>query len=188
MANITVNDKIKNALNIYHSGLNSKLDDTFQKQVSGKGLSTNDFTDALKEKLENISVSEGGAEIDLSNYVQKDGDKVLSSNDFTDELKTKLEGLENVSTDTFVAKVSGKDLSSNDFTDELKTKLEGLENVSTDTFVAKVSGKDLSSNDFTDELKTKLEGLETDTGLTFASGNVQPEGTNILWLDTSEES
>ena len=114
MANISTNDKIKNALSIYHNGLTNKLDNTF------------------------------------------------------------------------VAKVSGKNLSTNDFTDELKNKLESLENISTDTFVAKVSGKNLSTNDFTDELKTKLESLETDTGLTFASGNVQPAGNNILWLDTSE--
>lgn len=34
-----------------------------------------------------------GTAVDLSNYVEKDGDKVLSSNDFTDALKTKLEGI-----------------------------------------------------------------------------------------------
>lgn len=32
--------------------------------------------------------------VDLSNYVQKDGDKVLSTNDFTTELKDKLDGIE----------------------------------------------------------------------------------------------
>ena len=36
----------------------------------------------------------GDWEVDLSNYVQKDGDKVLSTNDFTDELLTKLNGIE----------------------------------------------------------------------------------------------
>lgn len=36
----------------------------------------------------------GNWEVDLSNYVQKDGDKVLSANDFTDELLAKLNGIE----------------------------------------------------------------------------------------------
>ena len=39
----------------------------------------------------------GTSIVDLSNYVQKDGDKVLSSNDFTDADKAKLDSL---STDT----------------------------------------------------------------------------------------
>lgn len=36
----------------------------------------------------------GDWEVDLSNYVQKDGDKVLSTNDFTNELLEKLNGIE----------------------------------------------------------------------------------------------
>lgn len=36
----------------------------------------------------------GNWEVDLSNYVEKDGDKVLSANDFTDALKAKLDGIE----------------------------------------------------------------------------------------------
>lgn len=44
--------------------------------------------------LDGVLEKVGDWEIDLSNYVQKDGDKVLSTNDFTNELLEKLNGIE----------------------------------------------------------------------------------------------
>ena len=52
----------------------------YQKAVEGKGLSTNDFTDAYKELVDNA--------------VQKDGNKVLSEEDFTTVLKNKLDAID----------------------------------------------------------------------------------------------
>lgn len=57
-------------------------DEKYVAKEDGKGLSSNDFTDALKEKLENI---------DLSNYVEKEEGKGLSTNDLTDEYKAQLD-------------------------------------------------------------------------------------------------
>ena len=54
----------------------------------GKGLSTNDFTDALKTKLESQVLTEHQ---DITGKVDKEEGKGLSTNDFTDDLKTKLE-------------------------------------------------------------------------------------------------
>lgn len=92
--------------------------------VEGKGLSTNDFTDALKTKLEGMNA---------------DGEKnVVSSvsEEFTVSDEGKL-GLASVGMDKVtglaaalagkVAAEDGKGLSTNDFTDELKGKLEGVE-------------------------------------------------------------
>lgn len=92
--------------------------------VEGKGLSTNDFTDALKTKLEGMN---------------SDGEKnVVSSvsEEFTVSDEGKL-GLASVGMDKVtglaaalagkVAVEDGKGLSANDFTDELKGKLEGVE-------------------------------------------------------------
>ena len=92
--------------------------------VEGKGLSTNDFTDALKTKLEGMNA---------------DGEKnVVSSvaEEFTVSDEGKL-GLASVGMDKVtglaaalagkVAAEDGKGLSTNDFTTELKTKLEGVE-------------------------------------------------------------
>ena len=56
----------------------NEIAENYVAKVSGKGLSTNDYTTAEKNKL---------AGIDLSNYVAKDGSKVLSTNDFTTAFK-----------------------------------------------------------------------------------------------------
>ena len=108
-------------------------DNTKVDKVSGKGLSTEDYTTAEKSKLASLSnyddselrnligntytksevdakIDEAvtGGEVDLSNYYTKP------------EVDTKI--------DTKVDKVEGKQLSTNDFTTALKTKLEGLTN------------------------------------------------------------
>lgn len=73
--------------------------------VAGKELSSNDFTDAFKEKLENLQI-----------------DSALNSTSANPvENKVIYEAL-----DSKVDKESGKGLSSNDFTDELKDKLVNL--------------------------------------------------------------
>ena len=108
-------------------------DNTKVDKVSGKGLSTNDYTTAEKSKLASLSnyndtelrsligntytksevdakIAEAvtGGEVDLSNYYTKsETDSKVSSK---------------------VDKVTGKGLSTNDFTTALKTKLEGLTN------------------------------------------------------------
>lgn len=60
-------------------------------KVTGKGLSTNDYTTAEKNKLSALPTNADLQE----NYVAKETGKGLSTNDFTNALKTKLEGLEN---------------------------------------------------------------------------------------------
>ena len=66
------------------------LDDKVDK-VSGKDLSTNDFTDDLKAKLNALPTN---AQLQ-SGYVAKDGSKVLSDNNYTTAEKQKLAGLSN---------------------------------------------------------------------------------------------
>lgn len=83
-------------------GLGNKVD-----KVSGKGLSSNDFTNELRTRLLNITgnvqanwntTSEADPSYiankpDLDNFVQKDGNKVLSDNNFSDSDKQKLNEL-----------------------------------------------------------------------------------------------
>lgn len=57
----------------------------------GKGLSTNDYTNTDKDKVENIPANL--AEI-LASKVNAEEGKGLSSNDYTDEDKQKLQNLE----------------------------------------------------------------------------------------------
>ena len=73
--------------------------------VAGKELSSNDFTDAFKEKLENLQIDSALNSTStnpvenkviyeaLDSKVDKEIGKGLSSNDFTDELKDKLVNL-----------------------------------------------------------------------------------------------
>ena len=58
-------------------------------------------------KVEGEVVLLDDATVDLSNYVQKDGDKVLSDNNYTDAEKSKLAGLSNYSHPTHSAHASG---------------------------------------------------------------------------------
>lgn len=83
------------------TALNGKVD-----KVTGKGLSTNDYTDSAKSLLEEtvpqeldridakITEVEGNVYSNFKNKVDKVAGKGLSTNDFTTELKDKLDGVE----------------------------------------------------------------------------------------------
>lgn len=85
------------------NALQAKVD-----KIPGKGLSTNDYSNAEKEKV---------AQID--NKVEKVTGKGLSTNDYSNAEKTKVATIDNK-----VDKVAGKGLSTNDFTDAKKEELE----------------------------------------------------------------
>lgn len=83
-------------------------------KVSGKALSTNDYTNAEKSKLAG-----------LSNYndTQVKSD-ITAANTAIGQLQTRVESVDNSKVD----KVSGKGLSENDYTTAEKNKLAGLSN------------------------------------------------------------
>lgn len=81
--------------------------------VSGKGLSTNDYTTAEKNKLSGIAV---GAEVNVIAAVKVDGTALTP--DANKAVNVDLSGK--------VDKVSGKQLSTNDYTTAEKTKLGGV--------------------------------------------------------------
>ena len=65
-------------------------------KASGKGLSSNDYTDAEKNKLANLSnYDDTEIKKDINDKVDKVTGKGLSTNDYTDEEKEKLKGLSN---------------------------------------------------------------------------------------------
>ena len=213
-----------------HQDISGKVD-----KVTGKGLSTEDYTTEEKTKLaglsnyddtEILSALDGKADVnhthsqyltehqDISGKVDKVTGKGLSTNDYTTEEKTKLAGLSNYDDTEILSaldgkadvnhthsqyltehqdisgkvdKVTGKGLSTNDYTTEEKTKLAGLSNYDDTEILSaldgkadvnhthsqyltehqdisgkvdKVTGKGLSTNDFTDSYKNKLDNLE----------------------------
>ena len=93
-------------------------------KVEGKGLSTEDFTTALKEKL--VALPEGAE----ANYVKSVSDEFTVSEEGMLEVKeiapAKVTGLPDALAGK-VDKVEGKGLSANDYTNEEKEKLGGVE-------------------------------------------------------------
>ena len=66
----------------------------YVKKEAGKSLSSNDFTDELKSRLESLENYDDSEILEsLSSKVDKVEGKGLSTNDFTNELKEKLDGL-----------------------------------------------------------------------------------------------
>lgn len=98
---------------------NNLLDNKVDK-VSGKDLSTNDFTDAYKQQIDDnktaIETLNGDSSV-VGSVDSKVSTAYSNATSYTDTECAKK-----------VDKVSGKGLSTNDFTDELKTKLDNLEN------------------------------------------------------------
>lgn len=97
---IQLKDGLSQDVVVEHQDISGKVD-----KVEGKGLSTNDFTDADKEKLDNIEAS---AEVNVIEKVQKNGTDLSISNKTvnvpvgTGMLKTKI-GSAQSATDLFGA-------------------------------------------------------------------------------------
>ncbi len=153
------------------------IDDKVDKET-GKGLSTNDFTQVKSDKLDTID-----------DKVDKETGKGLSSVDFTQIKSDKLEAIEDgaeVNTITSVAGKSGDvvltksdvNLTNVDDTSDLDKPVSVAQQSAIDDKVDKVAGKVLSTNDFSTALRDKLLSLPTD-----AEKNVIAD-----WSETSATS
>ena len=188
----TTNEKILNALDDYNQGLKVKLNarfvkqtdiatDTYVTKVTGKELSSNDFTNELKSKLESV---------ETDTYVTKISGKGLSSNDFTDAYKTKIDGLES----TYAKKT--------DVASVLKYKgtVLNYSSIPSDTSVGDVWN--ISVGGGVDENGVAIKDGDnvaiTETGADVLAGSVdlsnytqiyigpiQPTDTSVVWFDTS---
>lgn len=127
---------------------NFKTADQYVTVVSGKDLSTNDFTNAYKQQLDDLASNP--PTVDTSQFVQKDGTKVLSDVNYTQSEKTKLNGIaENAQVNKIeFIKVDGTALPISD--KAVNIVLSGK--------VDTVAGKQLSTNDFTNDYKNKIDG------------------------------
>jgi hypothetical protein len=170
------------------TALNTKVD-----KVTGKELSSNDYTTAEKTKLAAITGTNTGDQ-DLSGLattaalagkVDKVNGKELSSNDFTTAEKTKLAAISGTNTGdqdlsglattaALATKANTSDVTTSlalkANTADVTTALAGKANTTEVTAglagkVDKVTGKELSTNDFTTAEKTKLAAISgTNTG------------------------
>ena len=172
------------------------IDDHTVEKVAGKGLSTNDYTTAEKNKLSGIADGANNythpdthpasiIEEDASHRFVTDAEKTtwnnkvdkadgmgLSSNDYTTAEKNKLSGIADGANnythpDTHPASMIEQDASHRFVTDAEKTAWNGK--------VDKVAGKGLSTNDCTTAEKNSLADILTRlSGLKFVVSNTAP--------------
>ena len=108
----------------------NEIDESNSKKVdkeTGKGLSTNDYTKAEKDKLAKI---EPGAQANaVTSVAGKKGAVTLSKTDVglpnVDNTSDLEKPVSNPAKEAFVAKEAGKSLSTNDFSNDYKKKLDG---------------------------------------------------------------
>lgn len=142
----------------------------YQLKESGKGLSTNDYTTAEKNKLaaldssaqpnviESVSVNNSvltvtnkAVNIDLSNYQLKESGKGLSTNDYTTAEKTKLANISSGAQQNIIEAVSVDNV--------LQTVTDKTAVLNLSAYVKKDGTKTLTTNDFTTTLKDKLDNI-----------------------------
>jgi hypothetical protein len=138
------------------TALNNKVD-----KVSGKDLSTNDYSSTEKAKLAGITGTNTGDQ-DLTGKVDKVTGKGLSTNDYTSTEQTKLaaitgtnsgdETAAGIKTKLGVTTLSGSNTGDQDLSSYATSSALGNK-------VDKVTGKDLSTNDYTTTEKTKLAAI-----------------------------
>ena len=157
-----------NSLNPVQSRvLYQKFEEKVDK-VPGKKLSANDFTDAYKNKLDNLEQISNKHNDD----VNKLSGRITLLNTDLSNIKTKLENLNVTDNSELLQRISAieKILESDDVNlDTLQEIVNALTNdesgleriiVELSSKVTKVDGKQLSTNDFNDEYKDKLDSLE----------------------------
>ena len=155
----------------------------------GKGLSSNDYSDEDKAKLDSV---ENGAEVNVqSDWDENDNSK----DDFIKNKPTKLSDFDNDEgfIDKTVDNLDNYYKKDETYTQsEVNSALSGkVDNSTLDNYytktetdtalgnkVDKVQGKGLSENDFTDTLKDKLDGIEAEANKTVVDNSVTSTSTN----------
>lgn len=184
---------------IYSESRLKNLEKNKVDKEDGKGLSSNDYTDADKAKVDSLETTYA-TKAELSNKVDKVEGKGLSTNDFSNEYKAKIDDIETTYatktelTDGLKGKVDaeeGKGLSTNDYTDADKAKVDGLEATYatktelTDGLSKKVDtveGKGLSTKDYTAEDQAKLAGIQENAQVNIIEV-VKRNGTTLTITD-----
>jgi hypothetical protein len=139
--------------------VNNAALDTKVDKVTGKELSTNDYTTAEKNKLAAITGTNTGDQ-DLSGYATTAQVATkANASDVTASLATKANTADvTTSLATKVDKVAGKDLSTNDYTTAEKTKLAAITGTNT-------GDQDLSGYATASQLATKANASDVTTSL-----------------------
>lgn len=188
-ADIQLKTDVTNVVDVLNVSIDKKVD-----KQDGKGLSTNDFTDADKVKLNGLDNYDDTA---IKNSISANTEAIetnknsITSNTTAIEAEvTRAEAAEKVLTDNLNAEITRStdadkinsdaikaeekrallaEKANTDAVSDLNTKVSDNKTAIA-TKVDKEDGKGLSTNDFTDSDKTKLDGLEN-----FDATNIQTQ-------------
>lgn len=188
-ADIQLKTDVTNVVDVLNVSIDKKVD-----KQDGKGLSTNDFTDADKVKLNGLDNYDDTA---IKNSISANTEAIetnknsITSNTTVIEAEvTRAEAAEKVLTDNLNAEITRStdadkinsdaikaeekrallaEKANTDAVSDLNTKVSDNKTAIA-TKVDKEDGKGLSTNDFTDSDKTKLDGLEN-----FDATNIQTQ-------------
>ena len=160
-------------------------------KVTGKGLSTEDYTTSEKTKLSNIEaqankttvvqstgssttsvMSQNAVTTQLNGKVDKVTGKGLSTEDYTTSEKTKLSNIEAQANKTTVVQSTGSSTTSVMSQNAVTTQLNGK--------VDKVTGKGLSTEDYTTSEKTKLSNIEAQANKTTVVQSTGSSTTSVM--------
>lgn len=131
-------------------------------KVTGKGLSTNDFTDVYKKQLDNLP-SNLNSKADASDLTAAQN-QLNSLNDEMASLSSTVSSKANSSDLTALAQTVGTKANSSD----LNSKVD------------KITGKGLSTNDFTTAEKNKLSGIAEGANKTVVDTALSTTSTNAI--------
>ena len=198
-----VDDKVSDLSSTLSSDIGNKVD-----KVSGKGLSTNDYTTAEKNNVasntsarhthSNKTVLDGitaekvsqwdSGQSNIIETIKVNGTAQTPSNKAVNiAVPTKTSQLSNDS-----GFITSSDIPEGSAASTTTPKMNGTASVGTEmafargdhvhpsdtTKVDKVDGKGLSTNDFTDTYKTKLDGIETGANKTVVDSALSSTSTN----------
>ena len=171
----TVSD-VEESVSTLQTNLNNKVD-----KVQGKGLSTNDFTNEYKTKLDSLNnyddttVTENIAELqsDISSLQTTVGNHTKSIETNTTDITTLKGNVQTLQTNlgNKVDKVTGKGLSTEDYTTAEKNKLAGIEANANNYTLPKASGTVLGGIKIGNNLNIDENGVvsATDTNTTYTT-------------------
>ena len=171
----TVSD-VEETVGTLQTNLNNKVD-----KVQGKGLSTNDFTNAYKTKLDGLNnyddttVKQDITELqtDVSALETTVGNHTKSIETNTTDITTLKGSVQTLQTNlgNKVDKVTGKGLSTNDYTTTEKNKLAGIEANANNYTLPKASGTVLGGIKIGKNLNIDENGVvsATDTNTTYTT-------------------
>lgn len=141
----------------YHSKVKTALGNKVDK-VSGKGLSTNDFTNTLKNKLDGIAA---GAQVNVIEGVNVNGTAVTPTNKIVNlTIPTKLTDLTNDGNFVTDANYVHTD---NNFTTTLKNKLNGIATGAEVNVQSNWSQTTTTADDYIKNKPTKVSDFTNDS-------------------------